>query len=212
MNRRNLYLFGLIAPIIFTLNAILGGAMRVGYSHLSDTVSELFTVGSPNRLLLSFFYLLFASSLVIFGSGLNKYTQTIEVHQRLGRTAAWLFMLVGVLNILTATVFPQDPWGTPPTFFGEMHKMVSGIITILSLIYMLFFGIWFRRTKISRFFLVYSLITISLAVISAAWFFISVDTPLMGLTERAAILVGFQYTLVLSILVIQKDKPIPEGK
>ena len=205
MNRRNLYFFGVFAPVIFILTAILGGLLRPGYDHISDTVSELFTVGSPNRLLLSALYLLFSICLMLFGIGLNKYVCSHKLHQRLGSAAAKLFILVGILNILTATVFPQDPWGSPPTFPGEMHQMVSGIITIFSLIYMQFFGIWFHRTGISRFFWIYSLATILLAAISAVWFFISVDTPWMGLAERAAILIGFQWTFTLAVLVLNND-------
>jgi hypothetical protein len=114
--------------------------------------------------------------------------------------------MVGILNLFTATVFPQDPWGSTPTFPGEMHKIIGGIITFLSLGYMLLFGIWFHRTGIARYFLIYSLVTIVGAVISAVWIFASVDGPIMGFTERLAILVGFQYTFILSILVINNDK------
>jgi hypothetical membrane protein len=205
MERRNLYLFGFIGPVIFILNAILGGLLRPGYNHLTDTVSKLFAVGSPNRLMLSILYLMFSISLILFGFGLQKYVRSIDHHQRLGSTGAKLFILVGVLNILTATVFPQDPWGTSTTFRGDMHQMVSGIITILSLIYILFFGIWFRRTGIFKPFFGYSILTIVLASISSAWFMISVNTPIMGLTERIAILIGFQWTIVLAILILKKD-------
>jgi hypothetical protein len=55
----------------------------------------------------------------------------------------------GTLNILTATIFPQDEWGSPSTFFGEMHIIFSGVISMLSIMYILLFGIWFYRTGIS---------------------------------------------------------------
>ena len=205
MKRHHLYYCGLFAPIIFILNAILGGSLRPGYSHLVNTVSELFTVGSPNRLLLSSFYTLFSIGLILFGIGLLQFVCFTGKDQGIGKWGASLFIVVGILNSLTATVFPQDPWGSPSTFPGEMHMILSGIITLLSLGYMLLFGIWFHRTGIFPGFLWYSIITVVGAFLAGAWFAISVDNPIMGLAERIAILVGFQWTLALSILMIKAD-------
>ena len=205
MNRRIFYLFGLFAPLLFVFTAILGGALRPGYSHISDTVSELFSLGSPNRVLLTILYILFSVSLSLFGFGLIQLVQYKGKYKRLGEWAAYIFILVGVLNILTATVFPQDPWGSLPTFPGEMHMILSGIISLLSLLYMLLFGIWLRQVEIAKFFWVYSLVTIAGAILSGDWFAASFGTPLMGITERVAILVGFQWTFLLSILIIKYD-------
>lgn len=205
MNRRVLYLLGLLAPVIFVFTAILGGALRPDYSHVSDTVSELFSPGSPNRLLLTILYILFAISLSLFGFGLLRFVQIRRKHTGIGSRAAILFILVGVLNIFTATIFPQDPWGAPPTFQGGMYMFVSGVISILSILYMLLFGIWFRRAGISKSFVIYSLATIVGAILTGGWFAISFGTTIMGITERMAIFVGFQWTFILSILVMRSE-------
>ena len=52
MNPKVLYVCGLLAPAAYIVMTIVGGALRPGYSHLSDTVSELLSPGSPNRPLL----------------------------------------------------------------------------------------------------------------------------------------------------------------
>jgi hypothetical protein len=208
MNRRIIYLLGIFAPIWFIFTALLGGALRPGYSHITDTVSELFSPGSTNRLLLTILYILFAVSLSLFGFGLLQFVQNSGKHKRIGVWAAYLFILVGVLNILTATVFPQDPWGSPPTFPGEMHKIISGIISLMSILYMLLFGLWFRRAGIAKFFWAYSLATIAGAILAGGWFAANVGSPIMGIAERVAILVGFQWTFLLSILVIKSDKKL----
>jgi hypothetical protein len=44
---RLLYLCGMIAPLLFTFTAILGASLRPGYSRMLDTISELFSPGSP---------------------------------------------------------------------------------------------------------------------------------------------------------------------
>ena len=90
-----------------------------------------------------------------------------------------------------------------------MHKIVSGIISLLSVLYMLLFGIWFRRVGIAKFFLAFSLATILGAILAAGWFAASVGGPMMGITERVAILVGFQWIILLSILVIKSDRKLP---
>lgn len=56
MKQRLLFMCGVIAPVLFVFMAIWGGALRPGYSQLSDTVSELMSPGSPNKLLLDTLY------------------------------------------------------------------------------------------------------------------------------------------------------------
>ena len=209
MKHSRYYLFGLLAPVVFILTAILGGVLRPGYSHAADTVSELFAPGSPNRLLLSAFYLLFSVCLIFFGVGLRHFVQSIGKKIQLGSWASFLFILVGVLNILTATVFPQDPWGTEPTFPGKMHQYLSAIITFLSFGYMILFGMWFLMTGLKKNFCIYSLATVAGAVGAGVWFTASVGTPVMGIAERVVILIGLQYTLVLSILLIRSEVKSP---
>lgn len=44
-------LCGMLAPLWFIAMTIFGGALRPGYSYVSNTISELFSPGSPNKLL-----------------------------------------------------------------------------------------------------------------------------------------------------------------
>ena len=69
MKLRFFFLCGMIAPLLFVVTAILGGALRPGYSHIRDTVSELFSPGSPNKALLDTFHTIFALLLIAFGIG-----------------------------------------------------------------------------------------------------------------------------------------------
>ena len=206
MNRRMLYRLGLIAPFLFIFTAILGGAMRPGYSHARNTVSELFSPGSPNRLLLTIFHTLFALLLTAFGAGLLRFVLDRERFRKIGTSAAFLFIVVGILNILTATVFPQDPWGAQPTFAGEMHMLVSGGLSILSALSMILFGIWFKRTEMAPFLLPYSIVTVIAVFVSAGWFMINAGSQIMGIAERVTILIGFQWIVVLAIIVIKNDE------
>jgi hypothetical protein len=205
MNRRIFYLFGLFAPFLFVFTAILGGALRPGYSHITDTVSELFSPGSPNRFLLTILHTTFAVFLTLFGVGLLRFVQDTGKFKTIGITASLDFILVGILNILTATIFPQDAWGSTPTFYGEMHIIISGVLSVLSILYMILFGVWFHRTRIATFFLSYSIATVTVVIPTAGWFMASFGSPIMGISERVAILVGFQWTVILAVIVLKND-------
>jgi hypothetical membrane protein len=205
MGRRFLLLCGLIAPLLFIFTTILGGALRPGYSHLSNTVSELFSPGSPNRLLLATLHTLFTFLLVMFGIGVLKFVQRYEKSRRIGIIGAWAFIAMGVLSIMTATIFPQDAWGSPPTLYGEMHKNLHGVISILSILYILLIGIWFQQTGISPDFRTYSFATVVAVVLTAGWFAASFGGPIMGLSERLTALVGFQWTFILALMTLSRE-------
>ena len=204
--QRFLSFCGVIAPLVFVFTAILGGALRPGYSHLSNTVSELFSPGSPNKLLLDFLHTLFALLLTSFGIGLLKFFQVQEEFKRLGITGAVLFTAAGGLSVTTATIFPQDPWGTPPTFPGQMHIYVSGVLSILTMGAMVLIGIWFNKAGVYPGFGTYSFITVGATLLSAAYFTSKFGSPEMGLAERITILVGFQWTFTLAWWIVSNER------
>ena len=205
MNRRLLFICGMVAPWWFVFMTILGGAIRPEYSHLSDTVSELFAPGSPNKAFLDVLHTIFAVLLILFGIGLVQFFQETKPLKRIGQVGASLFTLMGCVSVTTATIFPQDPWGTTATFAGEMHKNLSGVIGLLSCVSMLLIGIWFFRTKTSKKFGVYSFITIGLVVITAGLYAVSIGSPYMGLAERITALVGFQWTFSLAFWMFSRE-------
>jgi len=206
MNRRLLFLCGMIAPWWFVFLTLLGGAMRPGYSHLSDTISELFAPGSPNKAFLDVLHTIFALLLIIFGIGLVQFFQGTKPFKRIGQLGAALFVLMGCVSVTTATLFPQDPWGTTATFAGEMHKNLSGVIGLLSVLSMLLIGTWFLRTKTSIRFGVYSLITVGFVGVAAGLYALSIGSPYMGLAERVTALTGFQWTFALAFWMFIRER------
>jgi hypothetical membrane protein len=198
MKEKFFRLCGMIAPLLFGFTAILGGALRPGYSHKANTVSELFSPGSPNKPLLDTLHTSFAILLILFGVGVLQFIRGYERSRRIGTTGAWLLIAMGVLTVATATVFPQDPWGSAPTIPGRMHIILSGVITLLTIGAMSLIGIWFHRTGIKPWFKAYSFITIALVILTAGFFMTTMGSPIMGLAERITILAGFQWTFSLA--------------
>lgn len=206
MNRRIIFACGMIAPVLFIAITVFGGAIRPGYSHLSNTISELFSPGSPNKALLDPLHTLYAVLLVLFGVGLFQFFKKVGKSKRIGLFGASLYITMGLLSLTSATVFPQDAWGSPQTFPGRMHMVVHGAISIVSILFMLLIGIWFRRTRISPGFWTYTLITFGVVIVSAGLFIANFGSPMMGLTERVAGFVGLQWTFVLALKLFKNKQ------
>jgi hypothetical membrane protein len=210
MTQRFLSLCGVAAPVLFVFVTILGGALRPGYSHVSDTISELFSPGSPNKGLLDPLHAAFALLLVLFGIGVLQFVRANEGPRRIGIAGASLLIASGLLSVTIATVFPQDAWGSTPTFPGEMHKILSGILSLLSLVGMVLMGTWFHRAGLFPGFRTYTVVSVAVVIVTAGLFMASVDGPLMGLAERITGLAGLQWTFVLALWILSHaDKHPP---
>ena len=204
MNQRFLSMCGVIAPVLFVFMTILGGAIRPGYSHISDTVSELFSPGAPNKLLLDTFHTIYALLLALFGIGVLQRIRGSKQSTRIGIIGASMYSAMGLVSVATATIFPQDAWGSPPTFLGEMHKILSGVIALLSILSMMLIGIWLNRAEIFPGFRTYSFATIVVVVLSAGFYVANMGSTIMGLAERITILVGFQWTFILALWMFSR--------
>lgn len=195
---------GVIAPVLFVFMTILGGAIRPGYSHMSDTVSELFSPGSPNKLLLDTLHTIYALLLVLFSIGVLQLVRSSEQSRFTGIVGAWMFIAMGLMSVATATIFPQDAWGSPPTFPREIQKILSGVLASITILSMLLIGFWFNRANIFPGFATYSFVTVGLVVLSAGFFVAKVGSPIMGLAERVTILVGFLWTFILALWMFSR--------
>ena len=169
MKSRFLALCGMIAPIVFVGTVVLGGAIRPGYSHLSETVSELFSLGSPNKMHLDSLHTIYALLLTVFGIGVLGLVRGREGSRKIGTIAAVCFIAAGCLSVTTATIYPQNPWNSLPTFPGLMHKVLSGILSLLTLVSMCLLGIWFNQTGVYPGFGQFSLISVGVIILLAVF-------------------------------------------
>ena len=201
MNLKIFYLCGVISSVLFVFMTVLGGVLRPGYSHISDTISELFSPGSPNKMLLDILHTTTAVLTILFGIGALLFVRESVQTEPIGLIGAGMIIAIGVVNIATATIYPQDAWGSPPTFQGEMHKILAGVLAILSILSTLLLGIWLNRTDLFPGFGTYSFITVGVLVLSGGFAVTKLGSPIMGLTERITILAGMQWTFILALKI-----------
>lgn len=122
---------GVTAPVVFGLVAIIGGAMRPGYSHAMQAISELTEAGAAGKPYLD--PPLIAMQLLTFAFGLGFWWVARRINRALQISAACL-IFIGLLGLLYPR-FPMDPMGAEMTFDGRMHLIIvslSALCAILS--------------------------------------------------------------------------------
>ena len=205
MSQRLLFLCGIISPLLFIFMTILGAALWPDYSHTSDTISELFSPTSPNKAFLDVFHISYAVLSTLFGAGVLMFVYNSEHRNLIGLIGALLLFSNGIINVTTATIFPQDAWGALPTFAGNAHKILVAVLVLFSLIYTSLIGIWLQKAKIFSQFMPYSFITVGLMLASGFYAFTKLGSPIMGLTERIAILITLQWIFVLAFKLFTRQ-------
>ena len=100
---------GVTAPLLFVFVAVLGGAMRPGYSHISQAISELTESGAVDKPYLD--PPLLAMELLTIAFGLGFWWVARKANRALQISAAGL-IVIGLLGLFFYR-FPMDPMGSP---------------------------------------------------------------------------------------------------
>ena len=193
------YFSGMAIPVIYISMYILGGLLRPNYNHISNSVSELFTPGAPNKKLLIIIQVIYALLHIIFGFSVLWFINGWVNNKLFGQIGAWLIVAMGLTTLGTAS-FPQDAEGSPQTRTGQLHKiLVFGGLIPFSILSTLFIGLWSRQTGIFPGFDLYSFITVGAVLIMGGAGGISVKTRFAGLVERIAAIVSHQWLFFLGL-------------
>lgn len=198
MDQKILYFCGMLVPIIYTGMYVLGGALRPGYSQISDSVSELLSPGAPNKKLLDVINITFAVLYMIFGIGVFNFVMASEHNVLVGRIGAGMIIAVGIASLGSA-IFPQDATGTPRTLPGTLHLIfVFGVQIPGAILSTLLIGIWLNQAGIFPGFGTYSFISAGIIVLSGIIAGPTMGTAIMGLVERISALAVHQWIFVLA--------------
>ena len=196
-------LFGISAPLFYIIPTLVGGLLRPGYSHLSNSVSDLLASGAPNKIYLMIPFTLYPIFLSIFGFGLFAALRSKPLPLN-SRTGLIGFILIGasmgILGILTMTIFPQDPHGASMTTTGLMHLILVGIQAVSAMAAILLIGFWFKSNGFSGYF-VYSIISFAVLLITGIISMIGVTqgSQFIGLFQRLNVGAIMQWLIVIGI-------------
>jgi len=197
---------GIIAPILYLLMVIIGGALSPSYSHISDTVSELLVSGAPNKAILNTLLISEYFLAIMFAIGLHH-----GISEGAGSKVGPAFLIIAAVLGIFTIIFPQDPGGTPITFAGTLHVVLLIPMVVLSLA--AFPAFWRRlRSDIlwlgyDRYSLITLIVAIPLGIISA----VSLESSYIGLLERISAAVVLQWSFVMAIKLFRLSKQRDRG-
>lgn len=185
---RKLTIFGALGALIYLIHVVLGGILWEGYSHLMQPISDLTATGAPDRGLLNVITFIYGVFSIIFS--ISAYLYIRNFAPKIAVIGMFLFLAMHVVSI-TYGLFPQDLPGSPVTFTGVMHLIITGIIIPLTIASPILVGLGTIKIKGFKRYGIYSIITGVLILIAGgttAFFFIN-KLPYFGLIER--INIGF---------------------
>jgi len=205
MKNRILSVCGTLAPILYVATVALGGAIRPGYSHIAQAVSELIETGAPNKALLDALFIIYNLMVGLFGFRILFWTS--HESRQMNRFAAWTLIVTAFLGLLMPLSFPMDPRGTPATFAGIMHLVLAGLTSLGTMLAILFMGLWLRKQPDLENYALYSFISLAIVFVSGGIAAASAAqvSPFMGLFERITIGAFLQWLFVLALKTLQTE-------
>lgn len=115
------------------------GVLRPGYSHVSDSVSELLSLGAPDKAGLVAIQVIYALFHVLLGLGIVGVVRD-GVGGPLGAVGAWTVVAIAAIG---TAVFPHDAERMSTTNPGRIHKaLVFGVLIPASIRSTLLVGPW----------------------------------------------------------------------
>ena len=195
---RILFLAGLLGPIIYIFNVILGDIITPNYSHIKNAVSELTQRGAPNIVILSTLFVVSAILILLFGIAIMM---RYKHRNRRLYAGGVLIVIYGIFAALLASIIPQDPLGGETTFPGTMHLVIAGLTAFVIMGGILLSGLGMdKQTGQWRSFKLYSVVTVILVFVFGAPtpILIMNKIELLGLFERLTQLAYLQWFVVFA--------------
>ena len=197
---RLLVMAGIAAPFAFAIIVAVGAAIRPGYSHVGNAISELVGAGAPNRLPLNVAFLIYNLLIIAFGAGVIIAFDDAPLATRL---AGWFLAATGAFGVIMWP-FPMDQIGTPATARGIGHIVLAGFTSVGTMAAVLSFAIGTQDLPGWEAFSTYSHITLAVVFVTGAVAAFSAVRlwPTMGLLERLTIGAGLQWVAMLAFTML----------
>jgi hypothetical membrane protein len=172
---------GLAAVLVYVATVTTGAAIRPGYSHVANAISELVERDAPRQTPLNLAFAVYNALSIAFGAGLVGLGAGGWVV-----AAGWLLIATGGSGILMSW-FPMDPVGTRATARGIGHLVLAGVMSLATIAAILCFAL--GNAAGHPWLATFSWLALAVVAISGAVAAISAARrwPKMGLIERITI-------------------------
>ncbi len=201
---------GLAAVALYISTAIVGAALYPGYSHLVNAISELLSVGAPNKAVLDVIFNIYGALLLLFAIGGFI---AVKPNKKIARWGMGIFIFMQVVSFSWG-FFPMDVPGTEPTFAGMMHNVIGGFVALTTIIIPLLVGLGVKNSACGKKFALYSYISAAIIFVFGLGGVILVANggQIFGLTERITIGTFEIWVAVTALMLLQGRFTEPAAK
>lgn len=193
---RWLLLCGVIAQPVVVVFVIAASLVTPGYSHLSETVSQLGIHGRPHPEVMN-------TGFIIYGLLINGFAYGL--YRRLGRhtgaKAVWLLLGIFGTGILLSGIFQDDPraLSAVTTMEGALHPIFAVIAFLAVVIGVVVFARIVYLNPAWRGFMPFSVAIVVLNLVLSVMFLIEALDPVHGLIQRCLFAISMVWIEAVSL-------------
>src|SRR5215469_7482207 len=189
---------GILSSVLYVGADIVAAMSWHSYSYASQSISELFAIGSPTRWI--FALIPYTPLVIAFGIGV----WWSAGRKRGLRTTGILLVAYGIVSQVGSS-FPMHLRGSTGSFTDTMHILMTILLVLL-----IFLFVGFGATAAGEAFRRYSIGTIltllvfgALAGIEGPRIAANLPTPWLGITERVNVYSAMLWVIVLGVVLLR---------
>jgi len=205
MIRRVLLVCGILAPLLYVAINIVGAMQFMGYSSISQTVSELSAIGAPSRPLWVRLGIVYDVLVIAFGVGV----WVSAPGKRALRVVGGILVADGLISLAWP---PMHLRGAGTSLTDAMHIVFTGVAVPLMLLAM---GL--GATAFGKRFRIYSIASILITLVFGALTGLygpripkNLPTPWVGVWERISIAAFMFWIVVLATALLRAQGERPQ--
>lgn len=197
-------LAGAVSAVVYAAHVVLGGILWNGYSHLTQTISELTADGAPNAELLRVFTTVYGILALVFSVCLVFTLRKFHA-KRVAVVGAVLLLVMEFASLVGYGLFPLRG-GTEMDPENMGHLIVTGIVVVCTISSVLLVGIGLVKTPAFKALGVFSIVCAAIIVVSGGMTPVAIATelPVGGLIERLNIFTLQTWVFVMSVSMLRK--------
>ena len=210
MEKRSIWqwlgLTGAVSAVVYAAHVVLGGLLWEGYSHITQTISELTADGAPSAELLRVFTTVYGILALVFAGCLVFALRGLGA-KRAAVVGAVLLLVMEFASLVGYGLFPLRG-GTEMDPENMGHLIVTGIVVLCTISSVLIMGIGLVKTPGFKALGVFTLICAAIIIVSGGITPVAIanELPIGGLIERINIFTLQTWIFVLSVSLVRKRR------